>query len=230
METIPSPERETQIALLVDQAYEIIEQKYGLGSPNPKEYHNADHARDVVGSAALIADIAAASGNIEDSEKGLAIIAAAYHDVEQDLGKDLDEAASAELAAQKMSETGNFTPDEIQAVKDAILATKYRIDDDGRLTQSAASDNYLAQIVADADLANLGKEPADYWDRSVKFFHETHPGQELEGEVLREFADSQVKLLRNHRFYTREAENRFPHRFENERFTQNQIFGNDNII
>jgi predicted metal-dependent HD superfamily phosphohydrolase len=230
METIASPERDTIVSQLIQDAYEIVDQKYGLDSPNPKDYHNAEHARDVVEAAWIIADIAAASGNIDESEKDLAVIAAAYHDVEQDLGSGDNEAASADLAERKMVEAGIFTPVEIQKVRNAILKTETFLRNGRRIQLACEADDYLAQIVADADMANLGRESEFYWDRSVKYFHETHPGEELEGDVLLDFIDRQIILLEYHRFHTNEARNLFPHIYRNKAYTEAKKHGNDNII
>lgn len=118
-------EQAPTLSLLVSQAFYVIDQKYGPESVSPKRYHNLPHTMGVVEAASDIADEAIANGKISLHATQLIIIAAAYHDIEQDLGSGLNERASADAAIAAMRKTGEFSSDDEQAVSDMIMATQH---------------------------------------------------------------------------------------------------------
>lgn len=214
--------RELESELMVTEAFVAIESKFGVSSATPKSYHNSLHALQVVSAATAIASLAIERDHLQSTDKGLVKIAAAYHDIEQNLGRGANELASAEIAIKRMDKAGIFSALDKREVELGILATAIYFDD-GILRQSATSGSMISQVVADSDLASFGCPTEQYWDVARSLFLELNPGQELEGQALEEFVDQQTCLLANHEFYTPEAAELFPHQEENLRFTTNLI-------
>lgn len=69
-----------------------------------------------------------------------------------------------------MEKTGVFTEDEIQKVTRSILATTIHFVDG--LMEQSATDEYVTQIVADADLAYLGGDAVNYWEEAKDLLRE----------------------------------------------------------
>ncbi len=198
---------------LANQAFELINAKYGPEGQNPKGYHNVVHSHDVVGATTTLCDLAIANRKITPKDKALLIISGAFHDFEQDLGSGLNEVSSALAAREAMRNTGVFTPLDEVTVEEVILATQIHYED-GVMLQAATKDNLLAQIVADADLAALGRETEIFWDRSVGLYAELcGDNPTIENQIT--FLETTAKLLRNHDYYTDEARELFPHQAAN---------------
>jgi hypothetical protein len=212
MEKYPTP-FERAAKLLIERAYSEIERKYGEKGLTPKKYHNVQHSKDVVAATEAIADKAIESGKITPKDKILLSIAAAYHDFEQDLG---DDAANVEESAMQacwqMEEAGVFSYDDIEQVAHTIFGTVVR-HKDGHLLQ--AGGDIFAQILADADLSNLGSDQDRYWDRALSLFAELHPDNRGMEAFMRENHD----LLAHHKYFTDEARELFPHQSDNLDFT-----------
>jgi predicted metal-dependent HD superfamily phosphohydrolase len=223
---MPNPEIETGCDslemithTLADQAFKVIEAKYGPNGQNPKSYHNVEHSRDdVVGSLNALADLAIARGRISSRDKALLIIGGAFHDIEQDLGSGLNEAASTRVAHAAMRTVDIFTPLDEAIVEQVIMSTVVRFEN-GIMLQSAPKGNLLAELMADADLSPLGRDAQTYWDRSARVFTELS-GHESTTENQVAFLENQIRLLQNHRFYTPEANELFPHQEENLEYTK----------
>lgn len=216
----PSPEREHVIFLLVEDGLTEIERRYGPDGLEPKPYHNANHTRDVIDAAIQLADAAIETGKIKPKDKDLLILAACYHDFEHGLGSGLDEAESARYICGKMRESGYFSNDEIAEVYKMIMATQvYFIE--GQLHQSAAPDDIMTQLMADADLSTLGKSPPIYWDRARRYLAEVSGRTDAPtaGDLV-SFSLAQDSFLCAHQFYTEEARHLFPYHDENIAFTR----------
>jgi len=213
----PTADKEVLARRLAESAYIEIERKYGEKGVSPKAFHNVFHGREIVKSALLIADEAIKSGKISPEDRFLLIIAGAYHDIEQDLGSGANEIASAAKAEQAMKDSGQFNKQEIEIVKDAILGTTV-VFENGIIRQSA-SGNPLSQMIADADLANLGSPTEVFWDRSEHIFREQYP----DGNGMDEFLEFQTGLLTHHTYCTEEAKILFPHQRENLEFNAQMI-------
>jgi len=193
---------------LVTDIYCDIEKRYGKDSSNPLPYHNVEHAKDVVNAITAIGGLAVSRGKISSHELNLGIVAGAGHDYFRDGVHLVDEATSAEAVAGKMGKYEEFSSDDMHNVWQLILATAVYFED-GVLKQMTPTDNYLAQTVADGDLASLGRDTPTFWDRTTKVYEEEKKPIE-EREAQRQFLDGTICLLRNHEFFTEEARLFFP--------------------
>lgn len=200
-------------ARLAEQAYDSIERTYGLSGATPKPYHNVMHARDVVLAAESMAALAARNGRTTRQSLYLLRVAGAFHDYNHSLGTVASEQASADAAEQAMRRSSIFTDAHLAVVRRAIMATVVK-HDNGIMKQSADGE-YTSRILADADLAVLGQPTALFWDRVSRLYNEYHPGQPQHGLAWQEFNLMQVGFIENHRFYTDEADQLFPHQDEN---------------
>ena len=207
---------------LTDQAYVTLEDKYGKHGETPKPYHNEQHARDVVRASMAIANLvlyAKGGRKIDREDKITLILAAAYHDYEQNLGSGQNERVSAAIASNDIHKA-HLALSSPWRVTNAILATQMK-DQDGAIRQSADEDDYVAKILADADLSNLGAPTEVFQKQSGKLFNER-----LTEDVdldIKDFLHYQTKLLTDHAWYTPEAARLFPHQEENLAFVQTQL-------
>jgi len=214
--------RQRAVKALIARGMETVIRLYGPNSPDPMPYHGPEHTMMVITSAGRLADAALAAGKITASQHDLLMIAAAYHDVVQDEGHD-NEALSAELAARHMNMVGIFAKEEIDRVQKVIAATKVESVADYIIEQSADPDDYLTMLMADADLSSLGLPQDQYWDSACRFFAESNPGVELEGETLRAFIKDQIRIVGSHRYHTAEACSLFNCQTENLEFLHKML-------
>lgn len=224
MEQAPQSERRTATKELVSFALSEVERKYGKSQGDgltPLKYHNLVHSQDVFWAGQQLADLAVKNGKISQDDVDLVEIAGASHDIEQSLGGGANELESARIIEEKMRKTQVFTEDDIGKVRKMILATTVYFKD-GVMKQSA-TDDYLTQIVADADLAHLGRESEIYWDRAESLLKEMKKTDNPSPEDKLAFIKSQPNFLKNHKFYTQEAKTLFPHKQTNIAFVQTKI-------
>lgn len=195
---------------LIEQGLEHIRESYGPRSAYPQAYHNAEHAEDVMNATKLIAAEAAIQDKIPTNYVDLLVLAACYHDAvhKHPANDGQDETASAQMIADKMHATGAFAEEHIAIVGTAIMATRWRID--SNTIRQAVSDDYTTLILADADLASVGRPFDTFWDRSLKLKQEQGNTQSDPDYIA-----AQLTFLRNYRFLTPEAEEHFPHRAAN---------------
>ncbi len=203
-------------SLLINLAIETIETKYGPESPNPKPYHNTEHTIGVINAASHLADAALRKNMIRPHDKNLLLIAAAYHDTEQDKGSGDNEHASAKLALGSMKEFGDFLAEDCHLVRTAIMGTQVYSDGAGVMHQMAKSGNYLSQLLADADLAAIGQPTEIYQATAINLFRELHPDELLGGESYNQFLVGQSNFLANHNFFTSIADELFPNKYANQ--------------
>ena len=107
-------------------------------------YHSLPHTRDDVAPA--VERLAALDG-VDGAALLLLRTAAYYHDIGFVMQRDGHEAVGARIAAAALPRFG-YTPEQIGQISGMILATK--------LPQSPQ--NRLEELLADADLDNLGRE------------------------------------------------------------------------
>lgn len=201
--------------------HETVQHRYGADGEHPLAYHNDAHARDVSGAAQAIGERAGFGPH------SLAILAIAGmgHDIVQLQEYGTNEARSAAETVAIMEEVGGFKSRDSRLVRECIMGTVVRFSGDGRIKQ-AAGDSKFARVVADADLANLGKPPAAYFPTLRSLFEEWHPGEAYESEAGHAFDAGTIKLLKTHRFYTPAATALFPHQSENLRILREQQLQN----
>lgn len=224
MERVNAIAKEVAVKGLIEYALSEVERKYGKGKGDgetPRSYHNRIHTQDVIEASQQIAQLSLEAGKIIDSDIPLIKIAASFHDIEQDLGGGLNEEESARLAEEEMKRIGLFGEEDIRKVKMMILATSVHFE--GGVMEQSATQDYLTQIITDADLSGLGQEPIAFWERAMRLLKEmkTTDTPSKEDEIA--FAKGEIPFLENHRFYTEEANKLFPHKQENIEFTQKHI-------
>ena len=210
----------TTITELVTACLLEIERKYGTGDndgESPKKYHNKEHTETVIADALKIADLALERHKITLRQRELLHVAAAFHDIEQDSLEYGNELASADIMDSMAASTQLFSADELLEIREIILGTEITIKQ-GVPTQVYAQ-SYLPQALADADLAGLGK-PTEIYTKNVyeKYCEELYPLQRKEDRFA--FLNQTVLLLKNHHFFTPEAEYLFQEQAENLRFVK----------
>jgi len=205
---------------LVDRGLAIMRKKYGTGvgdGETPLAYHNAVHVEDVLWAVKLMCNLAIKKGKMSPEEKILALIAAAYHDVEQRQSLGTNEEISAQEAAEAMAAEEVFSAEEIEKVRSMILATRVFFDQEGVMRQMI-TDDYLSQMMADADLSTLGASAELCWDRAIRILKELRNAERLSEDDIREFAAEQALFIESHPFHTPEARLLFPNARKNIQF------------
>ena len=150
-------------------------------------YHGLAHTRDDVLPATRRL---AALMKVSPEDARLLEVAAAYHDIGFAVPGQEHERAGAEVVAQVLPGFG-FTSEQVAAVQGMILAT--------RLPQSPRTP--LEEILADADLDNLGRE--DALERSEALRAELSALATPVSEA--EWHRQQLKFFREHRYFTSAA-------------------------
>jgi len=222
MENLPpvEPRRGFAVELIAHNARLRIAASYGIESGNPLPYHYEQHFDDVTSATDSLASVAIECGKLTPQQKDIALIAASVHDIHQEFGPGPNEHFSLVYGWKQMAKHGCFDHEDFWETGDAVLSTQVSIEPGGAIRQQLTGDSYVAKIVADADLASLGRPPEIYWDRATALHREFHPGVELVGENMTKFAIWQLVVLRNHGFYTAEADELFPHKSANIAFVE----------
>ncbi|ASU31983.1 HD domain-containing protein [Mucilaginibacter xinganensis] len=172
----------------LDDAGNFIIQRLKTELPGHLVYHNADHAKDVYDAAKHIAEAQGIAGE----ELTLLLTAAYYHDSGFLIKAEGHEEESCRIARETLPYYG-YTRDEIAKICGMILAT--------RLPQSPQ--NLLEEILADADLDNLGRD--DFFIISERLFLESlYLGKAATKD---EWNGQQINFMENHRYFTKSAIN-----------------------
>lgn len=224
LEETGTQERRKAALEVIKGALALVEKKYGTGigdGENPKFYHNLEHTKNAVEAARMIAELAYENGNIIASEVILTEMAAAGHDLEQDLGSGDNEEESARETALSMEATHEFSIPDVEKVKKMIAATIFFLD--GALVKQSVTEDYLTKIMADADLCALGQPTEYYWKTAQDFLHEIKGTATPTLEDQLAWAHRQVSLLSGHQYHTEEARTLFHHLEENLAFAKEQV-------
>lgn len=203
-------QRTALITEIQNAAFEKIQRDYGH-----LPYHNLSHTEFVVNAAQKLAK----DRKLPKSEQELLVLAAAAHDVVLDadsLTRDYDaknERASGEWLTTRMAKHPEAFSDEDRCRASLIIeATTVKHRKEG-LNQSALPGHALSELLCDADLAALGSPWDIYEEKMRAYFNEIHPnGTPLD---WRDYLKLQVSILREHHYYTEEAQKRFHHLKEN---------------
>lgn len=209
---------------VIDFALARVEQKYGTGigdGEKPKFYHNLEHTKNVLESARKLAELAIKNGKIKGDDEPLLEMAAAGHDLEQDLGSGKNERESSREIQEEMVKLGIFSREEIQRVDAILLATIFFLE--GDLVKQSVTGDYATKIMADADLCALGQPTEYYWKTAQDFLHEIKGTTEPTLEDQLSWAERQVSLLSGHQYFTEEAKELFPHVQENLVYAKEQV-------
>lgn len=210
------------VTQLAQKALLRIKAEYGPNGREPKSYHGVEHTLWVMHAGYRLALLAVQNGNMPPEQADLALIKGAYHDSVHESQPD-DEIKSANLAVTDMQEIGVFSLAEALLVKDGIWATTVKAIVDDRIIQAVEGRGYQGMLMADADLSSFGAPVGVYWDSAQRFFEETNPGVPLRGEVFREFAQRQIRVVSKHQFHTQEARQLYNHKPEIIQFLTDQL-------
>lgn len=192
-----------------------IDRRYGPSSKNYKSYHNVGHFDFVTTALAKIS----LSRGVPAHERMLLVHAATYHDYFNGICPGLDEELSAKAAVRALRFVGAFSKADEAFVKKPIIGTACGLDG-ARIVQKADDMDEYAQMLADADLSNLGSPTEAYWPIAKSLHYEFHPDTKLEGEALIKFADFEIEVQKAHSYYTPEAAQLFPNKLQNIEFLQ----------
>lgn len=138
---ISKKELEQKTELLVNEALQIMEQKYGEPGKEPKPYHNPNHLKAVWTAAKKIAN----KMGLNREDQLLLKIAVFWHDLDSNQDSGVDEVKTAKSIMDRMMEL-NFAPLQIRKVVEAVLATRWYNDANGAIAQRV--NNLLAKEVA----------------------------------------------------------------------------------
>lgn len=199
---------------LVAKALQEIERKYGTGHNDgefPLAYHNRKHTEDVIADITKLADLAIAQHHITLRQADLLHVAAAFHDIEQRSKEYGNELASADIMEHMSKNTFILSADELLEVREIILGTEVvRIHGS---PQQIYAQTYLARLLADADLAALGKTQDSYIETSEALYREMFPVNNPSHRLS--FLSQSLDLFKNHRYFTVEGEFLFPNQDKN---------------
>lgn len=172
----------------LDDAGDFIIKRLNNELPGHLSYHNADHAKDVYEAAKRIGEAEGISGH----ELNLLLTAAYYHDSGFLIKAKGHEEESCRIARETLPGYG-YTTDEINQICGMIMAT--------RLPQSPK--NHLEEILADADLDNLGRD--DFFTISHKLYLENL----FFGKAIseNEWNQQQIDFIKKHQYFTKTAIN-----------------------
>ena len=171
-----------------EQVKAYVLKRLNIELPDDLRYHAIQHTfEDVLPAAERLAALA----GLSEEDSLLLRVAAAYHDMGYIETYDKNEVIGARYARETLPQFG-FTPQEVEIVAQAILATSF----------PQNPHTYLEQLLCDADLDNLGRE--DYFDIGRELWEELGSyGQEL---TRREWHERQIKLLTEHFYHTEVAQ------------------------
>ena len=115
--------------------------------PDGVKYHDANHTLHPTRGVVAVANRIAVSEEVSESDRELILAAAYFHDTGYIREFGHNEPIAARMAGRILKLIG-YLPDEIEAIKEMILATDLR----------RGPRNHLEKILCDADLDNLGRD------------------------------------------------------------------------
>lgn len=172
------------------KARTYIQERLRSELSNQLHYHGYHHTLDVVIASQKI-------GGLEGvSEKELTLLqtAAWYHDSGFLLGYQGHEELGCQIAEQQIAQC-DYSPEEIQRVKDMIMATK---------VPQQPKDS-LGEILCDADLEYLGGD--NYYSVAESLRKELWERQIISDH--RAWVEMQIQFLKNHHYFTKSAKERY---------------------
>ena len=170
---------------LLPRAAEYVERHIRDSIDPTFVYHNFQHTMAVVDAASSLAD----HYQLSPHDRFVVLAAAWFHDTGYSEGYEDHELRSAERADAWLREHQVTEPTTLDAVRGCILATRMPQD----------PQNFLEEIVADADLSHLG-EPS-YWDRCGRVRQEFALTR---GTIMsdQEWIDFELNFMLNHEYKT----------------------------
>ena len=119
-------------------------------------YHCYAHTPDVMQQALALAEI----DNLNEHERLLLMIAAAFHDAGFLLQRPKNEPIGAEMAKEAMLASNKFSVEEQEMVWQMIMDTQLNAEGPAQIART-----HLSPWLLDADLANLGRD--DFWHQTT---------------------------------------------------------------
>ena len=153
--------------------------------PAKLAYHSAKHTNSVLAEAIHFA----MSDNLPPREIELLAVSAAYHDAGFLVQEKDNEPIGAAMAEEAMKASNNYSPEEIELVKNMILDTRL-LDNGARYTERASSE--LSKYLLDADVSNFGR--ADFFERLDQIVKEFGVDKEAHRENTRRLLENHVWL------------------------------------
>ena len=174
-----------------------------------RDYHNAEHAAEVIERVREIGARLVASDKLTARDVQLLTLAAVFHDHEQDLGSGANEARSADVAAAAMADHPEiFSAKDIAKVRAAIMATRVEFVD-GKLRQVADPNDVFAAALADSDMAHLGGPIAIPSSLQLNQELQTLGGTGLDSKVSADFLAFSAELMGYHQYHLEESRELF---------------------
>ncbi len=156
-----------------------------LNTKLPKDlyYHGIHHTIDALD----VCEIYLIEEKINEEDVDLLRIGVLMHDIGFTVSIENHEVRGVEMAEKLMSKH-NFSPNEIEVVKELILAT--------RVPQNPKT--HLEKIICDVDLDYLGR--SDYYTISDQLYKELFAYNNIESKT--EWNKVQIKFLERHKYHT----------------------------
>ncbi len=170
-----------------DKAYPFLMKKLEKDLPPFLHYHNAEHTRDVLSSAEMLAH----SEKISGDDLTLVKTAALFHDCGFLETYSDHEEISCDMARKWLPQFG-YDKEEIEQICQLILSTK--------IPQEPK--NKLAQILCDADLFYLGTDK--YFIGADKLYKELHEAGLV--KTREEWSKEEIKFVEAHHYFTATAQ------------------------
>lgn len=169
----------------LDRVKEHVHHFFGTRALSQLSYHNLTHTESVVSHAVKIAN----HYRLEAKDTFIVVTAAWFHDTGYCNGEAKGhEERGAEMAAEFLRSDG-IDEQVIEEVKGCIRATIW----------PQKPENFLQQIVCDADLFHLGTPEFSDWNKLVRKEAEQRIGKKIEKS---EWRKSTIKLLETHTYQT----------------------------
>lgn len=169
----------------LDKVRHHVHHFFGTKELAQLNYHNLVHTEAVVSNAVKIAN----HYRLEDKETFIVVTAAWFHDTGYSSGEAAGhERRGAELAEAFLQSEG-VDEDVIKEVKGCIVATIW----------PQSPQNFLQQVVCDADLFHFGTAEFSDWNKLVRKEAEQRSGKKIDKS---EWRKNTIALLESHRFHT----------------------------
>ncbi|WAC09438.1 Pycsar system effector family protein [Dyadobacter pollutisoli] len=169
----------------LDKVKHHVHHFFGTKSLAQLSYHNLLHTEAVVSNAVKIAN----HYRLEDRETFIVVTSAWFHDTGYSTGEAVGHEKRGAEMAEEFLKSEEIDDTVIEEVKGCIMATVW----------PQNPDNFLQQIVCDADLFHLGTADFADWNKLVRKEAEQRAGKKIDKSDWRK---STIKLLETHTFQT----------------------------
>lgn len=216
-----TPELKEAVKTLVNEALATVEEKYGTNGEGAKPFHDRDHTLEVISDVIRTFDIIAGAMphvQLTGKDKLLTIIAAGYHDVEQDQPGQNEIHSGTVCVLDMRNKNDIFTDQDIQLTKAMIGTTTYDFinhqqaltNPDIPLGDLTDKNAVLERVIAAADFGGLGFFSRQWWRGNRLAKEILPPGKTFDPceslpeniQRLDAWFEGQKKFLHDHIVYT----------------------------